>query len=175
MCEQNEFNDWARAVSRNQKYLFEAFNTFETLPLALLDSVSGYIDPRVLISKNEKDIWTKLITKDEIQNLNNYIDFSIFLFVRAFHSPSNAEDLLVLTLDIVIDRVYKQNLTHKQWNKVENVITKLAWWEWDKGEHLIKAVINLFIRHGILLDDNSKITSSPILLKRILKLYRLFK
>jgi hypothetical protein len=75
----------------------------------------------------------------------------------------------------VIDRVYKQNLTHKQWNKVENVITKLAWWEWDKGEHLIKAVINLFIRHGILLDDNSKITSSPILLKRILKLYRLFK
>ena len=175
MCEQNEFNDWARAVSRNQKHLFEAFNTFETLPLALLDSVSGYIDPRVLISKNEKDIWTKLITKDEIQNLNNYIDFSIFLFVRAFHSPSNAEDLLVLTLDIVIDRVYKQNLTYNQWNKVENVITKLAWWEWDKGEHLIKAVINLFIRHGILLDDNSKITSSPVLLKRILKLYKLFK
>jgi hypothetical protein len=84
MCEQNEFNDWARAVSRNQKYLFEAFNTFETLPLALLDSVSGYIDPRVLISKNEKDIWTKLITKDEIQNLNNYIDFSIFYLLELF-------------------------------------------------------------------------------------------
>lgn len=175
MCEQNEFNNLARAVSRNQKYLFEAFNTFETLPLALLDSVSSYIDPRVLISRNEKDIWISMISKNERQKLNYHIDFSIFLFVRAFHSPSNAENLLALTMDIIVDSLYKQSLTYKQWSRVEKVIMPLAWWDWDKCEQLLKAVVNLFVRNGIQLDDNSKITSSPILLKRILKLYKLFK
>lgn len=172
MCESKEFNNWARAVSFNEQYLNEAFTNFETLPIGLLNSVSSFIDQRAYVPRTESDIWISLIARSELSKINEYIDLSIFLFVRGFYSLSKTEALITLTLDTVIDNLSKQRLDYKQWGKIERIITPLSWWDWDKCEHTLNAVVNLFIREQIVIDKHSKITQSPILLKRVLKIYK---
>jgi hypothetical protein len=157
-------DEWRNILFSNKTLLLKALFELEYIPINLLSAISKIFDPSEELYENSVDIWVQLVTKSKVRLLDKNLDFAIFLFERAFSGAStNIVKLISYSLEVIADAICEQRLNYDQWRRLERVLPKASWLDWDKCEILLKGVCTFLKKNNIDIGDvDLNINSSRI-------------